>query len=43
MDAFGDEVFRVLDEEPDRVHEVLPENRARRVIEARKEERGDDG
>jgi hypothetical protein len=31
--------LRVLDEEPERVKEVLPGSRAERVIEARREER----
>jgi uncharacterized protein (TIGR00288 family) len=39
VDAFGTDTFRVLDEEPERVKEVLPENRAERVLEARREER----
>ncbi len=39
VDAFGADTFRVLDEEPERVKEVLPENRAERVLEARREER----
>ncbi len=39
VDAFGADTFRVLDEEPERVKEVLPESRAERVLEARREER----
>ncbi|UCC83406.1 MAG: NYN domain-containing protein [Gemmatimonadota bacterium] len=39
VDAFGADTFRVLDEEPERVKELLPENRAERVLEARREER----
>ncbi|MGD2218413.1 MAG: hypothetical protein PVJ64_16775, partial [Gemmatimonadales bacterium] len=39
VDAFGADTLRVLDEEPERVKEVLPGSRAERVIEARREER----
>jgi uroporphyrinogen-III synthase len=39
VDAFGADTLRVLDEEPERVKEVLPESRAERVLEARREER----
>ncbi len=37
--AFGSDLLRVLDEEPQRVREVLPDHRADRVLEARREER----
>jgi uncharacterized protein (TIGR00288 family) len=37
--AFGAETLRILDEEPERVREVLPGSRAERVLEARREER----
>ena len=43
VDAFGSDVYRVLDEEPERVREVLPENRANRIIEARRQELKADG
>ncbi len=36
--AFGADVYRVLDDEPERVREVLPEGRASRILEARREE-----
>ncbi|UCF18504.1 MAG: NYN domain-containing protein [Gemmatimonadota bacterium] len=37
--AFGTDLLRVLDEEPQRVRDVLPDHRAERVLEARREER----
>ncbi|KPK79291.1 MAG: hypothetical protein AMS25_13185 [Gemmatimonas sp. SM23_52] len=39
VETFGTDVFRVLDEEPERVKELLPDHRAERVLEARREER----
>jgi hypothetical protein len=39
VDAFGADTFRILDEEPERVKEVLSGSRAERVLEARREER----
>lgn len=39
VEAFGSDTFRVLDEEPARVREVLPDHRAERVLEARRKER----
>ena len=39
VEAFGDEVFRVIDDSPDRLTEVLPDHRAQAVVEARREER----
>ncbi|UCC73519.1 MAG: NYN domain-containing protein [Gemmatimonadota bacterium] len=39
VEAFGAETLRILDEEPERVREVLPDRRAERVLEARREER----
>jgi len=39
VEAFGADVFRVLDEEPERVQELLPDHRAERVLQARREER----
>jgi uncharacterized protein (TIGR00288 family) len=36
--AFGADVFRVLDQEPERVRQILPDHRAERVLEARQEE-----
>jgi hypothetical protein len=38
VEAFGSDVFRVMDEEPDRIRQVLPDHRADRVLDARKEE-----
>ncbi len=38
VDRFGEEVFEVIDREPDRLTEVLSEGRARAVLEARKAE-----
>jgi uroporphyrinogen-III synthase len=38
-EAFGKDLFRVLDEEPDRVREILPDHRAERVLDARRRER----
>ncbi len=38
VDAFGADVFRVLDQEPERVRQILPDHRAERVLEARKKE-----
>jgi uncharacterized protein (TIGR00288 family) len=38
VDAFGADVFRVLDQEPERVREILPDHRAERVLEARQRE-----
>ena len=43
VDAFGPEVFTVIDEQPDRITNVLPEHRAQAVIEAREAERHDAG
>jgi hypothetical protein len=43
VDAFGTETLRVLDEEPERVRGVLPDHRADRVLEARREERAAGG
>ncbi len=39
VEAFGADLLHVLDEEPDRVREVLPDRRADRVLEARRKER----
>ena len=39
VEAFGDEVFDVIDREPERLTTVLPEHRAQAVIEARQAER----
>jgi hypothetical protein len=39
VEAFGSELLHVLDEQPERVREVLPDHRAERVLEARREER----
>jgi hypothetical protein len=39
VDAFGADTLRVLDEEPERVREILPGSRAERVLEARRKER----
>ena len=39
VEAFGPDVFRILDDEPERVHALLPDRRAERVIAARREER----
>ncbi|KPK78570.1 MAG: hypothetical protein AMS25_14695 [Gemmatimonas sp. SM23_52] len=39
VETFGTDVFRVLDEEPERVKELLPDHRAERVLDARREER----
>ena len=36
--AFGADVYRVLEEEPERVRDVLPEGRANRIIEGLREE-----
>ncbi len=38
VEAFGAETLKILDEEPERVREVLPDHRAERVLEARREE-----
>jgi hypothetical protein len=38
VEAFGAEVLQVLDEEPDRVREILPDHRAQRVLEERRRE-----
>jgi len=38
VDAFGEGVFSVIDEQPDRLANVLPEHRAQAVIEAREAE-----
>ncbi len=38
VEAFGADVYRVLEQEPERVREVLPASRANRIIEARHEE-----
>ncbi len=38
VEAFGTDTMRVLDEEPDRVRELLTGSRAERVLEARREE-----
>jgi len=38
VDAFGEGVFSVIDEQPDRLTSVLPEHRAQAVIEAREAE-----
>ncbi len=38
-EAFGPDVFRILDDEPERVRALLPDRRAERVIAARREER----
>ena len=43
VDAFGAKVFTVIDEQPDRITNVLPEHRAQAVIEAREAERQDVG
>ena len=39
VEAFGLDVFRILDNEPERVHALLSDRRAERVIAARREER----
>jgi uncharacterized protein (TIGR00288 family) len=39
VEAFGSDLFRILDEEPDRVREVLSDRRAEKVLEARRQER----
>jgi uncharacterized LabA/DUF88 family protein len=39
VEAFGDDVFDVIDREPGRLTKVLPEHRAEAVIEARRAER----
>lgn len=39
VETFGADLFRVLDEDPDRVRAVLPDHRADRVLEARRQER----
>ncbi|NIQ52144.1 MAG: hypothetical protein GWN71_01290, partial [Gammaproteobacteria bacterium] len=36
VEAFGPDTLRVLDEEPERVREVLPDRRAERVLQARR-------
>jgi hypothetical protein len=41
--AFGADLFRVLDEEPERVREVLSDRRAEQVLEARRREREAEG
>jgi len=38
VDAFGDDLFRILDEEPGRVRELLSDHRAERVLEGRRKE-----
>ncbi len=38
VEAFGTDLFRVMDEQPDRIREVLPDHRAERVLEARRKE-----
>ncbi len=38
VEAFGSDLLRVMDEEPDRIREVLPDHRAERVLEARRKE-----
>jgi hypothetical protein len=38
VEAFGTDLFRILDEEPDRVRALLPDHRAERVLEARRKE-----
>ncbi len=38
VEAFGSDLFRVMDEQPDRIREVLPDHRAERVLEARRKE-----
>jgi uncharacterized protein (TIGR00288 family) len=38
VEAFGAETLKILDEQPERVREVLPDHRAERVLEARREE-----
>ncbi len=38
VEAFGADVFRVMDEEPERVREILPDHRAERVLEERRRE-----
>jgi len=38
VEAFGSDVFRVLDQEPDRVRELLSDHRAERVLAARRKE-----
>ncbi len=39
VEAFGSDLLRILDQQPERVREVLPDHRAERVLEARREER----
>ena len=39
VEAFGGDLLRILDQQPERVREVLPDHRAERVLEARREER----
>jgi uncharacterized protein (TIGR00288 family) len=38
VEAFGTDLFRILDQEPDRVRALLPDHRAERVLEARRKE-----
>jgi hypothetical protein len=38
IEAFGSDLFRVMDEEPDRIRAILPDHRAERVLEARRRE-----
>jgi len=38
VEAFGSDLFRVLDQEPDRVRELLSDHRAERVLAARRKE-----
>ncbi len=38
VEAFGTDLFRIMDEQPDRIREVLPDHRAERVLEARRKE-----
>ena len=38
VDAFGDDLFRILDEDPGRVRALLSDHRAERVLEGRRKE-----
>jgi 5'-3' exonuclease len=39
LEEFGEDVFRVIDEQPERLSRVLPQHRAQAVVEAREAER----
>jgi 5'-3' exonuclease len=40
---FGEGVYEVIDSSPERIREVLPEHRAKAVLEGRESEREKDG